>query len=85
MFHFVAGEMHIQFKARNVLDAFLAFQIYAGKKPIAADYRAFPIESYDDAGNLIGKRTWNEWRDEVLKDTYGENWNDQIEHAADLM
>lgn len=76
LFHFIAGEQHIQFASHTVLDAFFKFQCYARKKPFASEFRELPIEAFDSEGNSLGKRRWAEWHEAVMLDTYGHEWRE---------
>jgi hypothetical protein len=83
-FYFVAGEQVMTKAAANVLDAFLAIHNKARKTPIANEFRTLAIEAYDEAGVLLGKRTWQQWHEAVLRDIYGEGWQEKLEHAQAL-
>jgi len=85
LFHFVAGEQHVQFTSRNHLDAFLAFSIAANRKPFAAEFRELPIEVYDQEGNFIGTKSWGAWKNDVLRDTYGADFEAKLEESARLL
>jgi hypothetical protein len=84
LFHFVTGDQHMQRASFCCLDAFLAIEVYARTRPIACEFREKPIECYDEAGNLIGKKTWEKWHAELMQDTYGHNWQEHIDTATDL-
>jgi hypothetical protein len=84
-FYFVAGERVVTRHSRNVLDAFLSLKLYARKNPLASEFHRLPIEAVDAEGNVVGRRTWAEWDKEILRDTYGDDYDEVLENAAKLL
>lgn len=81
-FYFVAGEQVVTIASCSPLDAFLALQIRSERQPIAAEFFRLPVECFDADGNLLAKRKWQQWRQAVLLDTYGENFQDVLDNAV---
>ena len=84
-FYFVAGEQVVTLESLTVLDAWLKFTNRARRLPVADEFRRLPIEAYDTTGAKLATRTWQGWQDELAKDTYGSNWREYADHAAELM
>ena len=82
--YFVAGEQVVTVRSYTVHDAWMKV---AGRTryPLASEFRTLPIEAYDADGIVIAKRSWQEWDEAVLRDTYGKNFRSILDHAADLL
>ena len=86
LFHFIAGEQHMQFASISPLDAWLNLTVYAKRNPVADEFRRLPIECYaGDSTSPLAKRTWDQWQDALMQDTYGDNWQEKLDHASELM
>lgn len=84
-FYFVAGEQVITRFSHNELDAWLGLRIASRNTPVANEFNTLPITAHDEDGNELATHTWDGWNKEVLKDTYGEKFEDVLESAAEKM
>lgn len=84
-FYFAAGEQVMTIRSSTVLDAWLALTVKAAKMPIASEFRRLPIEAMDAEGNRIEKRTWEQWQEALLRDTYGPGYQAVLKHAESLI
>jgi hypothetical protein len=84
-FYFVAGEQLITRRSHNELDAWLGVRIASRSTPVAKEFATLPITAHDEDGNEIATHTWDGWNREVLKDTYGEKFEEVLEAAEKKM
>lgn len=82
--YFVAGEQVITVSSRTVLDAWLKIEIRARRYPIASEFQNLLIEAYSVDGVVVAKRSWQQWHDAVLQDTYGDNFREILDAAVEL-
>lgn len=82
---FEAGGESVTRMSSNVLDAFLSLQNYAKRHRLPASFAAGEIVAYDQSGVVVGRRTWQGWRDAVLRDTYGSQFSEICARAQDLV
>lgn len=59
--------------------------IASRNSPVANEFNTLPITAHDEDGNELATHTWDGWNKEVLKDTYGEKFEDVLESAAAKM
>jgi len=85
-FRFVSGEMVCTVSSCSVLDAWLMVENAKGRfgSEFTREQNAL-IEAYDAQGVAIAKRTWQQWHELLLEDTYGPDWRKITEHAAKLL
>jgi hypothetical protein len=83
-FYFVAGEQVMTFASISVLDAWMKLERHAEKQPVACEYRELLIDACDETGNVLESHNWNGWHEALLRDTYGENWREHMDHAGSL-
>ena len=84
-FWFVVGEIVCGQMAHNVLDAW--FKVEAGNGKYGCEFTKDEnrsIEAYTVDGDLIARRTWNEWHAALMADTYGDDWKESIKRAEAL-
>lgn len=84
-FYFVAGEQVITRQSITVLDAWNSLEIYAKTNPIPDEFRRLPITATDAEGQTIATRTWANWHQELLRDTYGDDFQAIANRANSLL
>lgn len=84
-FYFVTGEMVCTQTAHTLLDAWLSVETQGFRNGAEFTRRENnEIAAYDNAGNLLARRTWLQWHNELMTDTYGTDWQEKLEHAERL-
>lgn len=82
---FEAGNDTVTRMSSNVLDAFLSLQNYSQRNRLPSAFFSGEIVAYDQRGVVVGRRTWQGWRDAVLRDTYGSQFSEICALAQDLV
>lgn len=86
LFRFVSGDMVCSMSSVTLMDAWLKVELAKGK--YGAEFtrdRNAVIVAYDAQGNVLGTRTWVQWHEMLMEDTYGADWRAVHAHAVKLM
>jgi hypothetical protein len=77
-FRFVAEHEVITAHASNVLDAWLVVERLNERGILPDVFKTRLIAAYTASGKLVDTKTFDQWHNALMTDTYGPEWRDVI-------